>query len=159
MAISVVAFTFTSNAQKKSAYISTDVIIQAMPETKKVQEDIEKYYKQLEGDFNVLVEEFQTKRKKFEDEAPKLSESMKEVKIKELTAMEQNIQEFRESTQEKLQKKQVELSTPVMEKVKKAIDDVGKEGNYDYIFNAATLEYAKDSENITNLVKAKLGIK
>lgn len=159
LAISVLAITFTTNAQKKMGYLNTSELIQTMPETKKIQEDLEKYYAQLDNEFKILVEEYQAKVKKYEDEAPKLTESMKEVKIKEIRSMEQSIQEFREGTQAKLMKKEDELSKPVMDKIKKAIEDVGKEGNYDYIFNAASLEYAKDGENITNQVKAKLGIK
>ena len=130
-----------------------------MPEYKKVNEDLEAYYKQLEADFAELSKEYQNKMKDYEDKVRTLSESMKEVKQKEIMALQQNIEDFRTSSQEKLSKKEAELVNPLLKKIQDAIDAVGKENNFDYIYNESALLYAKDSENITPLVKAKLGIK
>ena len=48
-----------------------------------------------------------------------------------------------------------------MEKVQKAIQDVGKEGGYTMIFDTSTFNailFAEDSDDVTSQVKAKLGI-
>lgn len=159
LAISVIAFSLTTQAQKKTGYLNTQEIMQAMPEAKKVGEDIEKYLTQLEAEFKIIMDEYESKVKKFQEDEKTLSETMKEIRVKEIRNLEQSLQAFRDGTQEKMQKKEAELVNPLIEKIKKAIDDVGKENNYDYIFSASALEYAKDSENITSLVKSKLGIK
>ena len=159
LAVSVFAFTISSFAQKKMGYLNTQEILQSMPESKKVNEDLEKYLTQLEGELKGLYDEYQLKVKKYQDDEPKLSESMKEVRVKEIRSLEETITSFREGSQEKLQKKEAELVNPLLDKIKKAIESVGKDNGYDYIFNAAALEYAKDSENVTTLVKSKLGIK
>jgi outer membrane protein len=48
---------------------------------------------------------------------------------------------------------------PIMDKARKAIEAVGKENGYQYIYDAAGLLYAQDSDNVLPLVKAKLGLK
>ncbi|OJU74560.1 MAG: hypothetical protein BGO09_02915 [Bacteroidetes bacterium 47-18] len=149
----------TGASPKKLGYLNSQELLSAMPEYKKVNEDLEAYYKQLEADFAELSKEYQNKMKDYEDKVRTLSESMKEVKQKEIMALQQNIEDFRTSSQEKLSKKEAELVNPLLKKIQDAIDAVGKENNFDYIYNESALLYAKDSENITPLVKAKLGIK
>ncbi len=54
-----------------------------------------------------------------------------------------------------------ELLTPLINKVKKAIEDVGKENSYTYIIDSATgvlLHIGTGADNVTAKVKAKLGI-
>ncbi|MBT3621362.1 MAG: OmpH family outer membrane protein [Flavobacteriales bacterium] len=48
----------------------------------------------------------------------------------------------------------------MLAKARKAIEDVATEGNFTYIFDKSigSILYAKDSENVLNLVKKKLGL-
>lgn len=61
---------------------------------------------------------------------------------------------------DKLAKKREELYKPILEKVNTAMQDVAKENGYLLVFDASTqvLLYAHESLDVTNLVKAKLGI-
>jgi Skp family chaperone for outer membrane proteins len=50
--------------------------------------------------------------------------------------------------------------TPVVSKVKDAINSVGKEGNYTVIQEVGSvIYYSSPAEDITNAVKAKLNLK
>ena len=63
---------------------------------------------------------------------------------------------------EDLQKKQGELMQPVIAKVRNAIESVGKENGFSLIQDNAsqvTLYFAAPVEDVTPLVKAKLGLK
>jgi len=54
------------------------------------------------------------------------------------------------------------LLTPLIDKVKKAIEDVGTENGYTYIIDSATgvlLHIGSGADNVTAKVKTKLGIK
>lgn len=144
---------------KKLGYLNSQELLSAMPEYKKVNEDLEAFYKQLEAEFAELGQEYQSKMKDYDAKVKTLSESMKEVKQKEIMALQKSLEEFRESSQEKLSKKEAELVNPLLKKIQDAIDAVGKDNDFDYIYNESALLYAKDSEDITPLVKAKLGIK
>ena len=50
--------------------------------------------------------------------------------------------------------------SPIIEKARKAIQQVAEEGNYVYIFDAkdGNIIHADESQNILPLVKAKLGL-
>ena len=54
--------------------------------------------------------------------------------------------------------KEKELLEPILQKARKAIEDVASEGNYTYIFDKSvgSILYAKESENILEKVKKKL---
>jgi outer membrane protein len=54
----------------------------------------------------------------------------------------------------------MELTSPIIEKARKAVEDVATENSYTYVFNSTEglLLYATPSDDITDLVKAKLGI-
>jgi outer membrane protein len=49
---------------------------------------------------------------------------------------------------------------PILDKVNEAIQSVAKEQGFHYIFdaNSGVILYADESTDVTNLVKAKLGI-
>ena len=59
---------------------------------------------------------------------------------------------------ELLQKQKV--YQPILDKAKKAIEDVSEEGNFSYVFDssAGTLLYQPESDDIMELVQKKLGI-
>ena len=64
------------------------------------------------------------------------------------------------TAQESLAKKENEILKPIIDKAKKAINDVAKEKGYDYILDTGLgmVLYASDSEDILPLVKKKLGL-
>lgn len=147
------------HAQKKTGYVSSAELLEAMPERKVAQEKYEAYEKQISEEFNAMQKELMTKYEDFEKNKSTMSETMKGVKAKEIEELSRRLQQFETKAQEDLQRKQTELLEPLFEKARKAIQDVGKEGGYDYILDAQSILYAKDSENLLQAVKAKLGIK
>ena len=89
-----------------------------------------------------------------------LPDAIKEVKQKELQDMQGRIQEFQQSAQENIRKRESELLKPIIEKAKTAIAAVAKEGAYSYVFDssAAGFLYKPDGDNMLAKVKTKLGI-
>ena len=74
----------------------------------------------------------------------------------EIQSLQARVQSFEQNAQISIQQKQADLLQPIQEKLKTVIDNVAKENNYTYIFEAPILLYAKESENILPLVKKKL---
>lgn len=137
-------------------------VLQAMPETaaaqnqlKEVGDKYEAEYKKLGEEMNRLVEEYQ---KMPENELP----AIKERKTRELSDYQQKIQQFEQTAMSDMQQMQNDLMGPVQQKVRQAVESVGREGNYSMIQMydpSLTLYYASPVEDITPAVKAKLGIK
>jgi outer membrane protein len=70
------------------------------------------------------------------------------------------MEQFEQTATEDLQNKELELTTPIIEKAKAAVEKVAEENGYTYIFNSTEglLLYALPSDNVMTMVKAKLGI-
>jgi Skp family chaperone for outer membrane proteins len=83
---------------------------------------------------------------------------IRQTKQREIQDMSARIQEFQENAQKQLQEREAELTKPIIDRAKKAIEDVAREGGYTYIFDGAGLLYSQDSEDIMPAVKRKLGI-
>jgi outer membrane protein len=83
-------------------------------------------------------------------------------KEKELTGLQQSIQEFQRSAEQSLQQKQQTLLKPALDKLQKNIDAVATENGYTYVLNSdgaspVLLHGPKDGD-ISDLVLKKMGI-
>jgi outer membrane protein len=161
-AVAGVAFvigSFTATAQKV-AHIDLDSLISLMPESKTAQESVQAYAKSLEQEVTAMQAELQTKYEAYQKDSPNMAPIVKESKEKELNDLNQRITDFQQQAQADYQKKSAELSKPVYEKAKKAIDQVAKENGYKYVLDTSTglVLYSEPSDDIINLVIKKLNI-
>ncbi|MEO8760699.1 MAG: OmpH family outer membrane protein, partial [Bacteroidia bacterium] len=86
------------------------------------------------------------------------SDLVKKTKEEELTQLNQRIEDFRTQAQQDYQKKSADLSKPIYEKAKKAVDAVAKENGFKYVFDTSTgiVLFHEPSDDIFALVKKKL---
>ncbi len=146
----------------KLGHVNSQQIIMAMPEREKMEKDLEALQSEYEGEILKMREEFQAKIKEYQDKLSTMPQSIKETRESELMEMEQRLNVFTQSASVDLQQKQQEFVAPLIEKVTKAIGEVAAEQNYTYVFDlsAQGIVYSSPKSNdITALVKAKLGIK
>ncbi len=147
-------------AQAKFGVIHTETLMSEMPEIKEVQAALEASSKKYEDEFNVLREEFD----KLYAELQKLDETtpqtIKDRRIAELQDKDTRIQQFRKTSMEDLQRQEMQLMAPIREKINQAIQAVGKEGGFTFLFEDTMPIYVgTDVTDVTSLVKAKLGMK
>lgn len=148
------------NAQKaKFGHVDYAGIISVMPETDSAQVVVKQLKADLEAEAGVMQQEFQTKYEEFSQKQATYSPAVAKVKQQELEDMYQRLQAFAEGAQSQMQAKQEELLAPVQEKVLEAIKSVAKAENYTYIFDVSTVAYGWDTTDLTDKVKAKLGLK
>ncbi|MDE7409420.1 MAG: OmpH family outer membrane protein [Muribaculaceae bacterium] len=162
LAIALICPMLLSAQTLKIGLVNFDAIFQAMPETaaannqlKEVSDKYDAEYKKLGEEMNRLVEEYQ---KMAENELP----AIKERKTRELSDYQQKIQQFEKTAMDDLQNMQNDLYGPIQQKIAQAIESVGREGNFSLIQMFApqlTLYHAAPVEDITDTVKAKLGVK
>jgi outer membrane protein len=147
-------------AQDKLGYINSNELLSIMPESVAMQDELQSYAKGLESSLGAMQAEGEKKLADYQQNEATMSELVKQDKIRELENIQQRILEFQQNAQESLSAKEQELITPILDKARKAIDEVAKEGNFTYIFDASTgnILYANENENILPLVKAKLGL-
>lgn len=148
-----------ANAQKFGV-VNADEIISGLPEFTKMQEQIAEASKRYEDEFKKLQEEMDKKYTEFQALASDTPDSIKERRLAELQELDQKMQQFRNTAQQDLQRQQQTLMAPIEQKLIDAIKAVGSEGNYTFIFQEGMAVFSgKDVVNVTNEVKAKLGVK
>ncbi|MCU0390321.1 MAG: OmpH family outer membrane protein [Thermoflexibacter sp.] len=152
-------------AQLKIGYTNADVVLSQLPEAKTIEAELKAYNAQLSKELETKQAEFERKYKEYAAavQAGTMTPVIREAKEKELQTLQQNLQEFQQKAQADSQKKQQDLLAPVFDKIQKAIDDIAKAENFDFVFStdvaggAPILLFAKEEHNITNKVIVKLG--
>jgi len=145
----------------KLGHVNFQEIVSAMPELDSVEKTIADFNTQWKAVLTKMQEEYTAKVKEYQDKQATMTDGIKQVLLSEIQDIEQRINTNQQSSYAELQKKQQELVAPVLEKVKKAIKDIGAENNYTYIFDMTgqTILYnSPKSNDITPLVKKKLGL-
>lgn len=146
---------------KKMGHINSNDLLILMPERKDAETKIQEEAKKLEQQLSAMTAEYQSKVGDYQTNAATMSDLIKQTKAKEIQDLEQRIQDFQQNAQESLAKREQELLKPIVDKAKKAIEDVAKEGGFSYIFDtsAGIILYSPEGDDITPLVKKKLGLK
>ena len=151
-----------AQAQVKVAHVNTAEILDAMPEKATAGKAMEKYYGELQSQLETMAKEYQTKMQDYEANVATMSNLVKQSKEKEIIDIQNRIQQFQANAEQEFESKRAELLKPILDKIQNAINSVGKEKSYTYIFDLATgaaVYVGTDAVDATKDVKAKLGIK
>jgi outer membrane protein len=163
IALTLLLATSITFAQQKIGYINSEELILSMPEAKKADADINAFAKTYQEQLAKMQSELETKYKAYEAamKAKSLTEAMKDVKEKEISDLQTNLQSTQQSAEEKVASKRQEALKPITEKADKAIQEIAKDKGYSFIFDASAggIIYATPADNLLKEVQAKLGIK
>ena len=163
-------FVFTVSAQAqdiKIGYTSAYLILPHVPEYMKAQDSLKKTETKLTNTLMEKQKDFEAKVKKFEADSESGNEIpvLLQTRARDLQKMQQEIQQERELYSQELQKMQSKMQTPILKRVKTAIEEVGKENGYTFILSSQdgmgqdNFLFSTDKIDVTLLVLNKLGIK
>lgn len=163
VAVALPMFASAQTAQPvKIGMVDTNAVFMAMPETTAAQTKLQEIQKKYQDEFSRLEEEYKRMvddlQKMKEDELP----AIKERKTREISDYQQKIQAFTQSADQDIAQQQQGLMAPIAQKMKEAIESVGKENGFSLIQAYSpdmVLYYADPVQDITAMVKAKLGLK
>ena len=150
----------TAFAQPKFAHVNTTELIQLSPEMDKARETMNTAQQEAQETYQAMVDEFQSKYQKYEQNGQTWTAAIRESKEKELTDIRTRIQEFEQSIQNELQQQQQQLMAPIYKKVMDTVKGIAKERGYIYVFEAASLVYFDETQStdITPDARKLLGI-
>lgn len=166
--LTLFAFMASLQAQDvKIGYTSAYLILPHVPEYKKAQDSLKKTETALTNQLMEKQNDFQAKYEKFEADrqSGNAIPVLLQTRASELQKMQQEIEQERELYGQELQKMQANLQTPILKKVKTAIEEVGKENGYTFILSSQdgmgqdNFLFSTDKIDVTLLVLNKLGIK
>jgi outer membrane protein len=144
---------------QKYGHVNSSEVLQAMPGIDSIQIKLMDFHKEVQTLYENMMNEFETKKDKFDREAGTMSAAIRKLREDELVALQNRIQEFQYNVQDDYEEEQRRLIAPFEAKVQNAINEVAKEHKYNYILDTRILLYYEGGDDVTPLVKRKLGIK
>ena len=153
---SLVLFTSILGAQKLG-HVDVEKIFGQLPETKRVENELKKLSEELQKELEQLGAEYQKKVQEFQklQQSGNSLQTILQTKAQDIEQLQQRIQEFQVNGERDLQSKQTELSKPILDKVKKAVEDYGKSNGYTYIFISQSILYGS-GDDLTETILGKL---
>ncbi len=166
LAVALMVSATAVNAQKFGR-VDLAAIVTNMTEFKEAQTNLEAYGKDLQDQLEQIQVEFNKLYADYEKNVTTYSDSVRQLKERELTELQQRFQDFQQIAQQDMQKKEAEIMNPIYEKANEAIKKIAVAGGYVAIFSttgdqpaAAGLAYFDPAQlvDITPAVKAELNI-
>lgn len=146
----------------KFAHLNSQKLLSEMPEYIQAQNTLKDEAKKLEDQMTIMSNEAQQKVTEYITKRDSLPELIRATKEKEIQDMQERIQSFQQLAQTSLSQKEQQLLLPLIEKVNNAIQAVGAENGFIYIFDTTAqvvLYVSEQSVDAEPLVKAKLAVK
>jgi outer membrane protein len=165
--IAIVACLFlcggSAMAQKnlKFGHINSNDLMQIMPGRDSAQTVLQAEVTELENTLKTMQAELERLYNDYQANQSGWTELIRNTKQREIQDMGARVQEFQENAQKSLQQREQELLQPIIDRAKKAINDVAAEGGYSYIIDSSSpsILFAQDSDDIMPQVKKKLNLK
>jgi len=162
LVVILASLAFTASAQKvqKIGHIDFPSLIQLMPGQDSINMAYETYAKGLDNQLTTMQAELENKQMEYEASQATMPDIIKKNKEKELQDLYNRLVDFNQKAQQDLGKYENELLNPLIEKARKAVNEVAKEKGFAYILNTAQgmVLYFESGEDVMPFVKAKLGI-
>lgn len=158
LAAVVLTLGMSSFAQaQKVAHINFEEIVSKMPETLKLQADLEKLGKTYGEEITNAQKALKAKIDKYTAEEVSQTAAQNEARIKEVQADQGKIQQLQQVAQQELQQKEKAALEPIIEKAQEAIKAIAKTKGIVYVLDSKAL-IVSEGEDLGAAVKTKLGI-
>lgn len=159
IAIVTLGMSGVANAQK-IGHIDTEMLLKSMPDTKKMEAELEKMQKTYKDEIGALAKKYEDKLKKYAAEEKAQTPETNARRKAEIQQEGAQIQQAEKIATQEMQKKYADLLNPILEKAQKAIKDVADAKGVIYVLDASAgkgLLVFEKGEDLYDAVKAKLG--
>jgi outer membrane protein len=146
--VAALAILSTAAFAQKFAHVNLSEVIQLMPEYLDAQKVMMASSKETQETYQAMVDEFNGKYSTYQQKASTWTATIRESKEKELSDMQQRIQEFQQSASQELETQQNQLMAPIQQKAVETINKIAKEGSYIYVFDAGAFIYKDDTQSV-----------
>jgi outer membrane protein len=156
------AVTLTAQTGGKYGHMNLGNLLESLPDSKQANIVLEAFAAKytITGDSLGKVLEIAAQKFQQDYQAGVLPAAKAQEQYAALEQQQAALDKFEKDSQQKVAEKRDQLLKPIMEKLYNAITAVGKENGFLMIFDTSTgaTLYAMESEDVTPLVKAKLGL-
>ncbi len=148
------------NAQSKIAHINAQELIEAMPEYKAAQSQLEKVQKTYDTEIKAMAKELDTKMRLYDGEAAGKTDAENQKRVEEVQGMQNNIQAYRQQALQDLDNKRTDIFKPILEKAQSTIQRVAKAQGFQYVLDSTVGSgvILADGKDLMADVKKELGM-
>ena len=140
-------------------HIDTQSLLEAMPERNSIQSEIEEAASQYEQEIVRMQGELEGKVAEYQQKAESWPAAIRAQKEQDITMGQQGLEQFYATVQQELAGLEASLLEPMIERARVAIEAVGAEEGFTYIFDTSSGSTVYNGgEDVLPLVKAKLGL-
>ena len=162
-AFTMVTFGMTIAQELKIGYTNAEYLLGLLPEAKQIEAYLRAYETQLQNQLKAKYQDLQTKIGDYQANEASYNELIKADKQRELTNLQESLQQFQTDAEQSLVTKRNQLLQPAVEKIGTAIQAVAEENSYSMVLSAGSpgfdvLLYANEKHDVSELVLEKLGI-
>ncbi len=159
MIAAIALMSVAANAQNlKFAHVNFNELVTLMPEMDAAREASEASAKEAEEVYQAMVEEFQTKLQQYEQKQATWTPAVKESKERELTEIQNRIQEYQSAIQQELQQQQQQLMAPIYQKATETVNALAKKHGVIYVFDIQSMLYVDAAQSMDLTAEARTAL-
>ena len=158
--IAAMALMSVSAFAQKFAYVDFNELVMLMPEMDAARATLEENSKTNEEILMSMYEEYQTKVQQYEQKASTWTQSVREIKEKEIMDIQARLEQTQQSLQQEIQQLQQQLQAPIIEKVNNVVNELAKAHGVAAVFEKASFLYVDETQmlNLTPEARTVLNI-
>jgi outer membrane protein len=151
-------------AQVKIGYFNSDAVMKQLPDAQDAQKQLDQLVADWQQEINKMQDDWKHKFDDYDKRKLIMTDQRRAEAERELRDLDQKIVDYRNQKfgqNGELFNKQNELMKPVQDRVFKAVQDVAKEENYDYILDKSgdvLLMYTNEKYDVSQKVADKLKV-
>ena len=143
--IAAMALMSVSAFAQKLAYVDFNEIVMLMPEMDEARATLEENSKTNEEILMSMYEEYQTKMQQYEQKAATWTQSVREIKEKEILEIQSRLEQTQQSLQQELQQ---QLQAPIVEKATTVVNELAKALGVAAVFEKASFLYIDEAQMV-----------
>jgi Outer membrane protein len=147
------------------AYVNSETILEKIPEYLNAQEQIKRLNDQYEAQIEREIKSIETTFNQYQSEKARLSDTQRQLRENDIITKERAVKERQNQIfgqDGEMAKSSKEILSPVMEKLKNAIDAVAKEIGASMVLDLSVAQgvvFTDAKGDITQRVMAKMGVR
>lgn len=148
----------TAQAQK-FGHVNFGNVLNEMPATEAADKELETYAQQLAAQGQARLKVLQDRYKRLQVDFDNMTGKEVEAETAAIKQGQQELAQFEQESQIKVEQRRRELLAPIIERAKEAVNAVAKEGGYQMVFDSSqfnTLLFTQEGTDLTEQVIARL---
>ena len=156
--IAAMALMSVSAFAQKFAYVDFNELVMLVPEMDEARATLEENSKTNEEILMSMYEEYQTNVQQYEQKASTWTQSVREIKEKEIMDIQTRLEQTQQSLQQEIQQLQQQLQAPIVEKVNNVVNELAKTHGVAAVFEKASFLYVDEAQMLDLTPEARTAL-